>query len=217
MPSKLAIVRPTGFRLQCPELATWLMELAFKIASAGDIDIVSIQGQNWRVPMLRNKAVQDAREAGCQYMLMVDPDAVPDRYGGSFWSEAWPLIQQHPAQVLASPAVGPYPDRLVNVFKRHQGKLHRLSHKATELSGWHEVDAVGTHLMLVGMEVFDRIEPPYFHDIYTDAAETELVQTQDVYFCEKVRAADMKVMVNFSCWSGHWQNSIVDPPGMTPQ
>lgn len=221
---RIAIVRPTGFRLECPEIGTWLMQLAYRLAADG-IEAVSLNEQNWRVPMNRNRAVMEARKAKCDYMLMLDPDAAPDRYvrmrdGGyvghmrPFWDEAWPMIQQRPDTVLAAPAVGPYPDRLVNVWGERDGHLARLSHGAAMLRGWLPMGAVGTHLMLIGMGVFDRIDQPYFHDLYTDSTETHVHQTQDIFFCGKVRRAKMDILVNFSCWAGHWQNSIVDPPGM---
>jgi hypothetical protein len=54
--------------------------------------VVSLTYADTPIPMLRNRAVLDARAEGCDYLLMIDSDMAPDLpYPGArpFWDEAW--------------------------------------------------------------------------------------------------------------------------------
>ena len=61
-----------------------------------------------------------------------------------------------------------------------------------------EVDATGTGCMLVNLDVFEKLEYPWFD---SDA--------EDIGFCEKAKEAGYKVMVDTSLEGGHYSESLI--------
>ena len=226
------LARPAGYGMECADLGSWLFLLGHHIAKAyPEVDPCIYQRRDNRIAMMRNNCVKASLEAEAGYMLMIDPDARMDAYvkrGDAknyvgrfrpFFDEAWSFMQahriDHPPCVLAAPACGPPPENAVQVFKQDErGRLVKLTRdEAAEQTGWTRVGAVGTHAMLIDMRVFDRMDHPYFDDIFTDNTHTELKRGQDVYFCRNCMELDIPVLVNFDCWTDHWQNVPIPMPG----
>lgn len=184
-------------------------------------DIDFYQVANCRIGMMRNMCVMHAQECGADVLLFIDPDTVPDCYlrkdrrARPFWHEAWTFLKANPGSIVAAPYCGTPPESPVHVFSRNeQGNVKRLSReRAQGLDGWYAVDAVGTGLMLMDMAVFEKLDQPYFRDVYTDQSGVKLRYSQDVDFCLRCRAAEIPIYANFSCWAGHWQLAPVGKPG----
>ncbi len=229
---KLYVARPTGWRSECPDIGSLMAILGVDLYLQSDLAWAMGNHRSNRVNEMRNQSVKVAREESATHWLTIDPDMVVDRYvryDGNrspvgrfqpFFRTFWPFMLEHPGSILAAPYCGCYPDRLIHVFGEHQGQLKRFSHAAVEaLHGWTEVARVGCGLMMADMSVFDAIDaagegPPYFEDAYKDDYHIDSVRSSDANFCYKATRAGAKVYVNWDCWCGHWQNSVVDAPGL---
>ena len=224
---KLCVVRPTGHHSECPDIGTWIMDWAYGMHRYPEITAINnFQVANCRVSYMRNRAVAHAQVIGATHCLMLDPDMVIDRFVERdaqfrpvgrykpFWDVAWPFMKANPGSILGVPYCGMYPERPLHVFTRnHEDKLVRVDHQtAMGLEGWTQVAACGTGMMLIDMRVFDRLEKPYFDDVYKARDHCDLKFTQDVTFCLKAGGAGVPVYVNWDCPAGHWQNTVVDPP-----
>ena len=233
-PNRLLVARIAGYGMECADLGTWLFLLGHHIRGTyPEIDLCVYQRRDARIAMMRNNCVKEALEKGCGKMLMIDPDARMDPYvetdghGGyktrfrPFFDEALGFMRGRQADgahyVLAAPACGPPPDTAVQVFRRcPDGSNQKIPRKEAEsMTGWHRVGAVGTHAMLIDMHVFDHMDHPYFDDTFTDNSHTQLHFGQDVYFCRKCVEQNIPVLVNFDCWSDHWQHVPIKRPGVT--
>lgn len=225
---RLTVARLTGWQLECPDIATWLADWAFRMREYPEVQSIDFFNiSNPRIAMCRNACVKHAKEVNSTHILWIDPDMVLDRYlkrdregkitgrAKPFWDEAWKFIQAHPYSVAAAPYSGRPPHRPIHVFVKNEAdQLVRVSHEeASKLTGWTQVAGVGTGAMLMDIRLFDRLEQPYFKDTFTDRSETKLHHSQDVHFCSKCEPAKIPIYVNWDCACGHWQNSVVEMPG----
>jgi len=207
---RLCLTRPAGYGTETVKLGTWLFVFGMNLAKHyPQVHPFLHEASSHRIGQMRNMAVEYARSENCKYLLTVDPDAWPDPYVRwnpkrgfqnrfrPFWDEAWRFMQEQAEQVgpcvLAAPACGKPPAEDVQVFARVPGgRLPKIKREyAQTLRGWERVGAVGTHMMLIDMRVFDRLEPPYFEDQYTAIDHVTLKRTQDVKFCKKCYEADV--------------------------
>jgi hypothetical protein len=65
-----------------------------------------------------------------------------------------------------------------------------------------EVDGIATGMMLINVKVFEYLEKPWFKT--TDDRSANVHQTEDLYFCEKVRAAGFKILADSNVMGVHW-------------
>ncbi len=101
--------------------------------------VESLTYENTPIPMLRNLSVLEARQASCDYLLMVDSDLSPDLpYADMepFWDVAWAFMMNRraeeepwmdanlqvarhplPPATIAAPYCGPPPDECCYVFQ----------------------------------------------------------------------------------------------------
>lgn len=236
---RLCIARQVGWGMECPDVATWLSMLMVHLVRSG-IEVEMQQITKGRISMARNRAVEYARRNGCDYLLMIDPDIVADRYvrvnrqgeyqadergriAVPFFQTASKLLLEHDGPAIAAaPYRGRTPQYPVHVFATNaEGQRQRVSNEqADRLRGWQRVLAVGTGLVLMPMTLFDKLDQklgrdalPYFHDVYSDVTQTALTYSQDIAFCLKCHDVGIPIFVNFDCWCGHWQNAVVEAPG----
>ncbi len=236
MPPKyrLYVARPTGWRSECPDIGSLMSVLAVQLYRQPELVWQWGNHRSNRVNEMRNQSVKVAREEGCTHWLTIDPDMAVDRYVQRdenrnpvgrfkpFFPTFWKFMLHRPGSILAAPYCGSYPDRPIHVFGKRSdtGKIGRFQHNAVEdLRGWTEAERAGCGLMMADMSVFDAIDeaglgPPYFEDVYRDEYQIDSVCSSDANFCDKANKAGRKVYVNWDCWCGHWQNSVVDPPGL---
>lgn len=184
---------------------------------------ISIYFSHWardRIPAARNSLVEEARRKKATHLLMLDPDVAVNAYRKmqpQAWFPAfWRFALENPGCVLAAPYCGRgNEDPPVQVWRggTSEAERQRVSwDDAAKATGWEQVSAVGTGLMLIDMIVFDRIKRPYFMDHYCDGTYTQLDYTPDIWFCERCADAGIPVWLNWDCWVGHWQNQMVPCP-----
>jgi len=228
--------RPTGYHQEYTEVGVWQAYLSFELRrvchkARFTIDTVDTA----RILLARNQLVRRARLNRADYLLMIDPDMIPDCRLGywpeaeSFMESSWRKLQECPRCVLAAPCRGAGPTHdgpqrwRVHVFQKGEGEetlIRMETQDAAMLRGWQEVEAIGSGMMLIPMAVFNRLDEdaeqrglgvvPYFDDVYEDQAKTEIRYTQDIYFCLRCRKAGIPIYANFSAWAGHWQRARDD-------
>jgi hypothetical protein len=66
-----------------------------------------------------------------------------------------------------------------------------------------EVDALGAGCMLIKMDVFDKLEKPYFEYRLTKSGVKETFLSEDIVFCERVREAGIKIFCDTTIRCGH--------------
>lgn len=188
--------------------------------------VVPFKKNTTPITMARNLAVRTAREAGVDYLLMIDSDMSPDLpYPGAkrFWDSSFDFAVNHPGPcVVAAPYCGPPPFENCYVFKwanrqsEHPNKDFQVEQftreEAAVRGGFEQVSALPTGLILIDLRVFDRLKPPFFYYEYTDEQETALASTEDVTFTRDVTLAGLPIYCNWDAWAGHWKRKRVGKP-----
>ena len=137
---KLALCRFPGSGSECSGGVTWLMETYKKMREDYRVEgVLDITISETPITMSRNRAVKEALAAGCDYILMLDSDMVPDYLVGHdptarpFWDTAWKFMmhrrfeetkpRQEPQPeplapaTIAAPYCGPPPFEHAFVFR----------------------------------------------------------------------------------------------------
>jgi hypothetical protein len=193
------------------------------------------------ITMTRNAAIKEARNVKADLLLMIDNDMVPDcclatsdrpplhyRPDGHvkpFWESSFEYMLHHDGpSIIAAPYCGPPPHENIFVFhwdniqSDHPNADIRLSqynrHDAACRSGFEEVAALPTGLILIDMRIFDEpsFKPPYFKYEWADETESEKASTEDVFFTRNASVAGFKVYCNWYAWAGHVKKKVVLPP-----
>jgi hypothetical protein len=115
-------------------------------------------------------------------------------------------------------AVGLYCDKydesLIHLFKNgDNGDRVRLTPE--EAATMDEVEAAGTGCMMIHREVFEKVPFPWF-TIGNPTESSDVGVSEDVIFCEKVRAAGYRIKANRNVVCGHILSGPVYPtiPGV---
>lgn len=224
----LIICCPSGWNLQVPHLTRWLSLMAFHLGR--DAKSYNLANIDWfdvstaRILQMRNQCVRKALDVQATRLLMIDPDmwadaylsfngAAPTRDGAKpFLASAWQFLDENPGSVVAAPYCGR--DGQVHVFGNDdEGHIRRVARDyAASLTGWVRVAAVGSGLMLIDCDVFRKMKPPWFDDVYRNDEKTKLLLSQDAYFCRRCAECQIPIYVNFDSWCRHKQFIDVDAP-----
>jgi hypothetical protein len=234
---KVAVARFPGSGSERMEAVGWLIRTVAKMKTDPRIsDVHSICIATTPITMGRNRAVKEAKEAGCHYLLMIDSDMSPDLpCPGSkpFWDEAWEFMMMrrdafdefgvdYPPATIAAPYCGPPPEECVFVFQwaTYESDLpdanFRLEMVPREMAaikqGIQEAAALPTGLILYDMRVFDVLPHPWFEYEYTTPEKTHLASTEDVYQTRNASMLKMPQFCAWSSWAGHVKTKVVGKP-----
>lgn len=223
---RLCVARPCGWKLESPEVGSWLFGLGYKLARQ-NVEIAYAEtfvASNPRITLMRNMAVQEALDMGCTHILWLDPDMAPDRYirvgqhgligrMRPFWDTAWHFIRNHPKSIVGAPYCGQPPDSPVHVFcTNEEGKLVRVPREvAIAQRGVTRVHAIGTGLVLMDLSIMEHLPKPWFEDNYSPDG-VKLINSQDVVFSVKAGEYKVPIYCAWDCWAGHNQLSCVEMP-----
>ena len=191
------------------------------------------------ISMLRNRAVSNALAVGCDYLLMIDNDMVPDLpiedHSGnevSFWKTAWEFMinrREREVDEVLSPAViaapylcnedgdfystdWKYPD---NPWKSDYEDLVPISRDdAFSRRGIQTVATTQTGLILYDLRVFDIIPPPWFTFEWQDSHQFFMLASEDHFQTRRCSVFGCPVYMAWDCWAGHLKTQFVlrDPP-----
>lgn len=157
----------------------------------------------------RNRIVEGAVSSGAKYLLMLDDDMVVDIEGASRPSERYEFLRKMIAHMEADEKLG----ICGALYFQRGGEYHPVAMFSEPEKGryyWmrdeqirHElqpVDVAGGGILLIRMEVFNRIPSPWFEpEMQVDGPS----RGTDVQICEKVRAAGWTVKIDSSIELGH--------------
>lgn len=179
----------------------------------------------------RNAAAKAAVENAADFLLMLDPDMVPDVafteehawINKHMHEDAMPFLPsslsfalQNPGAIIGAPAVREG-DRQINVFFKSNQENQIRPLTSEEVNGRlsspviEEVEAIGTGLILIDCLVFKRIPPPWFCDLYSSDVMDHLSMSQDVWFCNKAREYGFKIYCNWKAPAGHIKTHVMLP------
>ncbi len=103
---KVALAQFPGGGVSRIETNAWVVRAVREMDKDDRIsEVVSLTYADTPITMLRNRAVLDARAAGCQYLLMLDSDMSPDvpcAGCSPFWATAWQFMMERRAREVAS-------------------------------------------------------------------------------------------------------------------
>lgn len=231
MKLKIALARFPYGGSERKEVSRYIPTLCRQIREFSEVDsIVSLEYDDTPITMTRNKACWDAREAGCDLILMIDSDMHPDKYVGidpkakPFFPTAFKFMLEHQGPcVIAAPYCGPPPHENVYVFQwgRKQSEypgadmsLDQYSREhAASCAGIMEVAALPTGLFLMDMRVLKTLPPPWFEYEYADPPyNTRKATTEDVFITRNMALVGIKQYVVWDSWAGHMKWKSVGRP-----
>ena len=224
----------TGSSL-CWETAQWITNTALRLNREEKfkdrIEHVGVRSvSDTPVTMVRNEAVQYARQIKADILVMVDADMTPDVHlhdgmdltARPFIDVAFDKIYEHWDRgplVIGAPYGGPPPIENTYVFLWEQlGNLGDESHfgirmytrnEAQQMAGLHECAALPTGLIAFDMRIFDILEPPYFFYEWKDKYQAEKSSTEDVASTRNMSMTCIDqygynpLLCAWSSWAGH--------------
>ena len=194
------------------------------------------------ITMTRNRAVKRAREAGVDYLVMIDNDMSPDAYLATnpyrigtdplakpFLSSTFDFMIEHDGPcVVGAPYCGPPPHENIFVFlwRKFQSdhpngevdvSLQQYEREEAAIrTGFEEVAALPTGLIMLDMRIFDKLEQPWFDYEWKDREASEKASTEDVMFSREVSLSGFPIYCNWDAWAGHWKPKCVGKPQLLP-
>ncbi len=240
---KIAFAQFPGGGSSRMETNAWVVKTVREMDKDERIEkVVSLTYNDTPITMLRNRAVQEAREAGCHYLLMLDSDVAPDTpYPGSrrFWPTAWEFMMGRrkeeeadelvfgqsprlPPATIAAPYCGPPPEECCYIFewKNRQSEnpnpdfqLGMIPRESAAIRiQIQEVAALPTGLILYDMRVFDVLPPPWFAYEWSDRFQSQKVTTEDVYQTRNASLLGLPQYCAWDCWAEHVKSKRVGKP-----
>jgi len=186
-----------------PEWALSLIAMSYPINC--NVTIMAIK--NEPIDIARNKIVEQAKEVKARYLFFVDSDTAPPFYA------ARKLITdlESSADETIMVAAGIYcakaePTEPIVYLENGSG-----AHWKWKAGETFPCKGIGTGCMMIKMELFDHLEPPYFkivdeNDLNELKGKVSIKGTDDIYFCQKVTEAGYKILADGAVLPIHWSN-----------
>lgn len=240
-PKSVMFVRFPFMRMDAPEVTDWMVETVVKCKLDPRVsNIPHLWINDTPITMGRNKAVEAAKAAKADFLVMIDNDMKPDAYLSTnpnnlevdpnakpFWDSTWDFMLKHYEHgpcMVGAPYCGPPPYENVYVFRwanyqtgHPNADIHIEQYTREESvirTGFEEVACLPTGLVVIDMRVFDNplVTPPYFTYEWTDKYEMKKASTEDCVFTRDLNIANIPLYVNWDAWAGHWKMKCVGRP-----
>lgn len=229
------IATPCSWGLMTPDVGVWQATMATWLLNSGYCGHLEFSVEpRYRIHTARNAVTLDAMQKNIDFMIWCDPDMRVDVAWAppgadpkaNRWYRDWALpfipsslefMIKNEVGIVGAPAVSIPPDCKTNVFVfRWDKPFSRITdeeYSQTEPC-FLQIAAIGTAVMLIDMQVFKVIDPPYFEDLYDpiDRFQTDVCRTQDSVFCFKANDAGIPVFANLFAPAGHHKDWIWVPP-----
>ena len=182
-----------GFSSCHPSLRGWFADTMLKCKSDERIgEILDKDFSDTPITMTRNAAVQMAKKAKADVLVMIDSDQYPDRelaegdpLAKPFWDTSFDFLYKRRIEgkvtVIAAPYCGPPPHNNVYVFRWANWNNYSpdqnirieqyTREEAAHRAGIEDVAALPTGLSMFDMRAFDLIDHPYFYYEYKGDGE----------------------------------------------
>jgi hypothetical protein len=182
---------PCPTRVMSRETAIGLRMLAYPMFG----NPVHYSPDGLEVGEARNHMVEQALKDGVEWLFFLDYDVIPP---SNALVKLLSLKTDIAAGVYHSKAVPSYPLIYVKGWKY-------------AFEDWNEGDLIaadgsGMGCTLIKMDVFKKVKPPWFRTVTGYSPKTQEIlghMTEDIYFCDKARAAGCKIVVDTSVQAGH--------------
>jgi hypothetical protein len=163
------------------------------------------------IDSIRNWIVQQALSDDCDYLLMLDTDQTfSSNMVEKLWDSFWAVpkhrfvgkdnyVDINPPGAISGKIYRRYPPYdPIMLFVDEDNKTEKIKYKRPTYEQQHEeglleVDATGTGCIMYNCEVFDEIPYPWFEQKAYEGGPGE-----DVYFCQKLKAAGYSIWVHRS-------------------
>jgi hypothetical protein len=233
--AKLLITAMTYSRQMGSDVFNYCCNLSKKLVNnplVSHFDFTTSYG--YPTDLCRNNALKYARDAGYDYLVMIDDDMVPDKFLGSD-KDAKPFIESslnfamsHDGPcVIAAPycSAPPFEEVLVmidreicpNIPDAGGTRLDKFTrHEAASMRGITQVSALPTGFILIDTRICDIMQPPWFSYEFTDEYNTNLASTEDVVFTRNASWLGIPQYCNWDCWCGHNKLYVTGKPSLTP-
>lgn len=147
------------------------------------------------ISTVRNKAMHHAIDAGCNRLLMIDSDVAVEG-GNSSLASLMPLMDEKDCALAGIPVM------LRRAEQMPDGRWKNTVNCSPIFAGEVYQGRVATGILLINLDQVKELPEPWFYDVRNEN-NTERTVTQDMYFCDKVRDAGLKVYVDFRIPSVH--------------
>ena len=193
LPNQASIILGLPFcgRLITPEWVTAMLCQSYPISTS--VTAMPIRGLE--IGEARNMVVEEALATGARYIWFVDDDTAPPK--GAIGILKY-IMENGSDEVAAVGGIycskSEVPEPLV--FRgRNQGVFWRWRVGET-----FDVDAIATGCLLIRTDIFGKLEKPWFktNDITGE--------TDDMYFCQKVRDAGYRIKAAGAVLCDHFSN-----------
>ncbi len=151
----------------------------------------------------RNSLVQQAQFEGCRKLFMMDTDQI-------YPLDCLTKLLTRQKDICGVRVHRRYPpfDPILIRREKGNGKYYRVSDEEMFSGDLVEVDATGTGALLFNMEIFDKIDEPWFKVITEISSRTG----EDIYFCEKAKEAGFRIFVDTSIEVDHLATIAINKP-----
>lgn len=212
-------------------ISRWFHEsYATVLANHPRVDFVKFEAfVGYPAPRVRNKALQVASAEGFDFLLMLDNDMHPDvecttdPKAVPFFPSVLDFMLRHDGPcVVGAPYCASPPKEDCIVMKWESipannailpAEMKRYSRREAALAtGFEEVPALPTGVMLIDLRVLRTIVPPFFDYEFTTESEVELAATEDVVFTRNLSFIGIPQYVAWDSWAGHLKTVCVRKP-----
>jgi len=175
-----------------------LNEISFDAARIKGLETYLQIGKRMHTTNARNLAVETAIKGNADYILWIDDDMwIPPN------THILEKLLDHDKDIVAPLFFVRRPPYMPLLFKRKvmaDGMYTTFNNIMDYEPGLHQVDGIGFGVVLTKVDVFRRLEPPYF--VMSDTFG------EDLFFCNKAINANFKIYCDTTIKVGH----IGDPP-----
>lgn len=156
------------------------MECLIRAMSASGMEVHLYSAKSSLLPKNRRVLVEAALDGKCDRLLFLDTDMV-------FPPDLIPRMVAADKDVVACNCVTRSIPVRFNTLKRQGGPRGKPLATTKESSGLEKVDRCGTGIMMVKMEVFDKVKKPWFMVTWNPKTNAEI--GEDYWFCTQVDLA----------------------------
>jgi GT2 family glycosyltransferase len=143
----------------------------------------------------RNSLVKQAQQEGAKYLLMMDTDQV---YPADTFNKL--MSNMDKCDICGVRVHRRWMPFDLIFYRGTLGKYKVVEDEEAFSGRLIDVDATGTGCLLFNMEVFDKVNFPWFQFTQTDDGKPV---GEDIFFCSKAREAGVKICVDTSIVVGH--------------
>lgn len=151
----------------------------------------------------RNSLIMQAQFEGCRRIFMLDTDQV-------YPPDTLTKLLSHKKDICGVRVHRRYPpfDPIFLRWDEEVKKYYRIPDEEMFSGNLVEIDATGTGALLINMEIFDKIDEPWFKVVTDPMARTG----EDIYFCTKARKAGFRIFVDTSIEVDHLATIAINKP-----